>query len=485
MTTEIPLKLNNQDLFRSQCCIGGTWVGEGSIAVCNPATQDMLAKVPNFGEEETNRAIAAASKALPGWKGLLAKERGRILRRWFDLIMDNQEDLATIMTCEQGKPLAEAKGEIAYAASFVEFYSEEAKRLNGEILPSFQKDSQVLVTREPIGVVACITPWNFPAAMITRKMSPALAAGCTGVIKPAEDTPLTALALMQLAQMAGLPDGVLNMVTGDSSTIGKALCSHEDVRLVGFTGSTKVGQIIMKQASEGVKKVALELGGNAPFIVFDDADLKAAVEGLIACKFRNAGQTCVCANRIYVQDSIHDEFVSQLKKAMGSLKVGKGLDEGVTIGPLINQKGLDKVEAHIRDAMNKGADLLLGGSRHELGGTFFQPTLLTGMKDDMQVSCEETFGPVAGIYRFATEEEAIRRSNATRAGLASYFYARDMGRIQRVMKSLAYGMVGVNTGLISSELVPFGGVKESGIGREGGHYGLEEFTEIKYSLISY
>ena len=406
------------------------------------------------------------------------------MRRWFDLIVANREDIALIMTSEQGKPLAEARGEVDYAAGFVEFFGEEAKRVYGEINPTFRADSRVLVLKQPIGVVAAITPWNFPAAMITRKVAPALAVGCTVVVKPAPETPLTAMALAELAVRAGFPAGVVNMLTGDAPAIGKAMCEHPAVRFVGFTGSTEVGKLLMRQAAGTVKKVGLELGGNAPFIVFDDADVDAAVEGAIVSKFRNMGQTCVCANRIYAQERIYDAFVAKLTEAAGRLKVGEGTEPGVAQGPLINEEAVEKVEAHIADALAKGARATTGGKRHALGRTFFEPTVLSGLDASMRIAREETFGPVAPVFRFKDEADAIRLANDTQYGLAAYFYARDLGRVWRVAEALEYGMVGVNSGAISTELAPFGGVKESGLGREGSRHGAEEFVEIKYMLMS-
>jgi succinate-semialdehyde dehydrogenase / glutarate-semialdehyde dehydrogenase len=415
---------------------------------------------------------------------MLPKERAKILRRWFDLIVANREDIALIMTSEQGKPLAEARREVDYAAGFVEFFGEEAKRVYGEINPTFRADSRVLVLKQPIGVVAAITPWNFPAAMITRKVAPALAVGCTVVVKPAPETPLTAMALAELAVRAGFPAGVVNMLTGDAPAIGKAMCEHPAVRFVGFTGSTEVGKLLMRQAAETVKKVGLELGGNAPFIVFDDADVNAAVEGAIVSKFRNMGQTCVCANRIYAQEGIYDAFVAKLTEAAARLKVGEGTEPGVAQGPLINEEAVEKVEAHIADAIAKGARATTGGKRHALGRTFFEPTVLSGLDASMRIAREETFGPVAPVFRFKDEADAIRLANDTQYGLAAYFYARDLGRVWRVAEALEYGMVGVNSGAISTELAPFGGVKESGLGREGSRHGAEEFVEIKYMLMS-
>jgi succinate-semialdehyde dehydrogenase/glutarate-semialdehyde dehydrogenase len=440
--------------------------------------------VPRFGAAETVRAVEAAEAALPAWKRRTAKERSALLRRWYDLMMAARDDIALIMTSEQGKPLAEARGEVEYAASFLEYYAEEAKRVYGETIPTHRADARILVIREPVGVVAAITPWNFPAAMITRKVAPALAAGCTAVIKPAPETPLTALALAVLAERAGIPAGVLNVVTGDAKAIGEVMTSHPAVRFVGFTGSTPVGKLLMAQAAGTVKKVGLELGGNAPFIVFDDADLDAAVEGAVSSKYRNMGQTCVCANRIYVQEGIHDAFVERFAAKVRELKVGDGAEPGVNQGPLIKPAALEKVERHIADAVSLGARIVVGGRRHALGGTFFEPTVLADVRPDMLVTREETFGPVAPVYRFTDEADVVAQANATPYGLAAYFYARDLGRVFRVAEGLEYGMVAVNTGQLSTELAPFGGVKESGIGREGSRHGMEEFTELKYVLLA-
>jgi succinate-semialdehyde dehydrogenase / glutarate-semialdehyde dehydrogenase len=477
------MNLSDSSLLRSQCLIDGAWVGEGVDAIDNPATGAPIARVPRLGEAETTRAIDAAARAFPHWAKRTAKERAIILRRWFDLVIAHREDIALIMTSEQGKPLAEARGEVDYAASYIEFYAEEAKRIYGEINPTFRADSRILVIRQPIGVVAAITPWNFPAAMITRKIAPALAVGCAAVVKPAPETPLTALALGELAQRAGVPAGVLNIITGDAPAIGKAMCEHPAVRFLGFTGSTEVGKLLMRQAASTVKKIGLELGGNAPFIVFDDADLDAAVEGALASKFRNMGQTCVCANRLFAQEGVYDAFVEKLTRAVGALRLGDGTAPGVNQGPLINEDAAAKVEAHVADALAKGARATIGGKRHALGRTFFEPTVLADVTPAMQLAREETFGPVAPVFRFKDEEEAIRLANATPFGLAAYFYARDLGRVWRVAEALECGMVGINSGLISSELAPFGGVKESGVGREGSRHGAEEFVEIKYILM--
>ncbi|MGO8777566.1 MAG: NAD-dependent succinate-semialdehyde dehydrogenase [Rhodomicrobium sp.] len=470
-------------LIRQQCMVDGRWIGEPETAVYNPATGAAIARVPNFGATETKAAVEAAHRAFPGWSGRLAKERSGILRRWFDLQLRHAEELAQLMTAEQGKPLAEARGEVAYGASFVEFYAEEAKRIYGETIPTHKKGGRIIVHKHPIGVVGAITPWNFPFAMITRKVAPAIATGCTVVVKPAPDTPLTALALAALAEEAGLPAGVLNVITGDAEAIGRELTSNPLVRAIAFTGSTRVGKILMKQSASTVKKVSLELGGNAPFIVFDDADLDRAVEGAIASKFRNMGQTCVCANRILVQDGIYDVFAAKLAEAVSKMKVGPGNEEGVVQGPLINEAGLAKVEAHVADALAKGAQALTGGKRHALGHTFFEPTVLINANAGMRVAAEETFGPVAPLFRFKEEEEAVRFANSTPYGLAAYFYSRDVGRVWRVTEKLEFGIVGVNEGIVATELAPFGGVKESGLGREGSRHGVEEFLEMKYMYL--
>ena len=470
-------------LIRQQCMVNGRWIGEPETAVYNPATGAAIARVPNFGATETKAAIEAAHRAFPGWSGRLAKERSAILRRWFDLQLRHAEELAQLMTAEQGKPLAEARGEVAYGASFVEFFAEEAKRIYGETIPTHKKGGRIIVHKQPIGVVGAITPWNFPFAMITRKVAPAIATGCTVVVKPAPDTPLTALALAALAEEAGLPAGVLNVITGDAEAIGKELTSNPLVRAIAFTGSTRVGKILMEQSASTVKKVSLELGGNAPFIVFDDADLDRAVEGAIASKFRNMGQTCVCANRILVQDGIYDVFAAKLAEAVSKMKVGPGNEEGVVQGPLINEAGLAKVEAHVADALAKGAQALTGGKRHALGHTFFEPTVLINANAGMRVAAEETFGPVAPLFRFKEEEEAVSFANSTPYGLAAYFYSRDVGRVWRVTEKLEFGIVGVNEGIVATELAPFGGVKESGLGREGSRHGVEEFLEMKYMYL--
>ena len=477
------LTLKDPSLLRQQCYIAGQWCyadGGATISVTNPATGETLGSVPKMGAAETRRAIEAANAAWPEWRKKPAKTRAAILRKWNDLILANADDLAALMTAEQGKPLAESKGEITYAASFIEWFGEEAKRVAGETLASPWPDKRVVVTREPIGVSAAITPWNFPAAMITRKAGPALAAGCPMVVKPAELTPFSALALAVLAERAGVPAGVFSVITGASREIGGEMTSNPIVRKLSFTGSTAVGRLLMEQCAPTIKKLSLELGGNAPFIVFDDADLDAAVEGAIASKYRNAGQTCVCANRIYVQDGVYDSFASKLVEAVRKLKVGNGADDGVTQGPLIEEKAVVKVEEHIADALGKGARLLLGGKRHELGHSFFQPTVLADVGADMLVAREETFGPLAPLFRFKTDEEAVALANDTEFGLAAYFYSRDIGRIWRVAEGLESGMVGVNTGLISTEIAPFGGVKQSGLGREGSTHGIEDYLVIKY-----
>jgi len=477
------IKLQDEKLFRQHCYIDGEWVdaiGRETIPVQNPATGETLGTVPKMGAEETRRAIEAADRALPAWRARTAKERAQILRRWFDLMMANQDDLATLMTAEQGKPLAEAKGEIAYAASFIEWFAEEGKRIYGDTIPAHGTDKRIVVLKEPIGVCAAITPWNFPAAMITRKAGPALAAGCTMVLKPATATPFSALALCELAERAGVPKGVFSCVTGGAKEVGGELTSNPTVRKLTFTGSTEIGKLLMEQCAGTVKKVSLELGGNAPFIVFDDADIEMAVKGAIASKYRNAGQTCVCANRILVQDGVYDAFAKRLAEAAGAMKVASGFEQGAVIGPLIDMKAVEKVETHIADALQKGAKVVVGGKRHALGGSFFEPTVLTGVTTDMVITKEETFGPVAPLYRFKTEEEAVKMANDTEFGLAAYFYSRDIGRIFRVAEALEYGIVGINEGIISTEIAPFGGMKESGIGREGSKYGIEEFLEVKY-----
>ncbi|GGC73144.1 NAD-dependent succinate-semialdehyde dehydrogenase [Chelatococcus reniformis] len=477
------MRLNDPTLLVERCYVGGQWIGSPADAVANPVNGEVLARVPQLGTAEATAAVEAAEQAFAGWAKRSAKERSALLRKWFDLIIANRDDLALLMTSEQGKPLAEARGEVEYAAAFVEFYAEEAKRIYGETIPSPWPNARIVVMKQPVGVVAAITPWNFPAAMITRKVAPALAAGCTAVVKPAPETPLTALALAVLAERAGLPAGVFNVITGDAPAIGKVLTEHPAVRFVGFTGSTEVGKILMRQAASTVKKVGLELGGNAPFIVFDDADVDAAVEGAIVSKFRNMGQTCVCANRIYAQDGIYDDFVSKLAKRVAELKVGDGTEVGVVQGPLITMDAVDKVERHIADAVAHGARVVVGGKRHPLGGSFFEPTVLANVTTRMLVTKEETFGPLAPVFRFKDEADVIAQANATQFGLAAYFFARDLGRVFRVAEALEYGIVGVNSGAISTEMAPFGGVKESGLGREGSHHGIEEFVEMKYVLM--
>jgi succinate-semialdehyde dehydrogenase/glutarate-semialdehyde dehydrogenase len=477
------LHLKDPTLLRQQAYINGQWSDAdngATLAVTNPATGEQLGTIPLMGAAETRRAIAAANAAWPAWRKKSARERAIILRKWNDLILENTEDLAQLMTAEQGKPLAESRGEVAYGASFIEWFGEEAKRVAGETLASPWQDRRLLVTKEPIGVCAAITPWNFPIAMITRKAGPALAAGCPMVLKPAESTPYCALALAVLAERAGVPPGVFSVVTGTPKDIGAEMTSNPTVRKLTFTGSTAVGRLLMEQSAKTIKKLSLELGGNAPFIVFDDADLDAAVEGALASKYRNAGQTCVCANRIYVQDGVYEQFAEKLVAAVGKLKVGNGAEPGVTQGPLIDEKAVQKVEQHVADALAKGGRLLTGGKRHELGHSFFQPTVIADVSNDMIVATEETFGPLAPLFRFKTDEEAIALANDTEFGLASYFYSRDIGRIWRVAEGLESGMVGVNTGLISNEIAPFGGVKQSGLGREGSHYGLDDFLVIKY-----
>jgi len=480
------MELQSPELFRQQAFINGTWCeaerGQRT-EIFNPATAERLGSVPDMGVEETRRAIAAAQAAQPAWRRRTAKERAGVLRRWFELIMQHQEDLARIMTAEQGKPLAEARGEIAYAASFIEWFAEEAKRVYGDLIPAHQNDKRILVQKEPVGVTAAITPWNFPSAMITRKAGPALAAGCAMVLKPAPQTPFSALALVALAEQAGLPAGLLSVVTAgvdNSRDVGAELCASPVVRKLSFTGSTAVGIQLMQQCAPSLKKLSLELGGNAPFIVFDDADLDAAVEGAMISKYRNAGQTCVCANRLYVQDGVYDAFAEKLAVAVRRLEVGDGMREGVTIGPLINAEAVQKVQRHVADAVAGGASLLAGGHPHALGGLFFEPTILTEVNSSMLIAREETFGPVAPLFRFTDEADVIHQANDTEYGLAAYFYARDLSRVFRVAEALEYGMVGVNTGLISTEVAPFGGMKASGLGREGSKYGMDEYLEIKY-----
>lgn len=478
------LQIKHTTLFKNnQTLLAGEWVGADSgetFTVTNPANGESIANVPRMGKAETERAIIASQAAQKQWKNLTAKARAAILKRWFDLMVEHLEDLAHILTAEQGKPLAEARGEVAYGASFVEWFAEEAKRVYGETIPAPTADRKLLVIKQPIGVTAAITPWNFPIAMITRKAAPALAAGCSMIIKPAENTPLSAIALAVLAEEAGVPAGVLQVVTGKAREIGAVLCESPIVTKLSFTGSTEVGRILMRQCADTIKKLSLELGGNAPFIVFDDADLDAAVEGAMISKFRNAGQTCVCANRLFVQDGVFDAFAAKLATKVATLKVGDGTGEGVTQGPLIDEAAVEKVESHVADAVSKGATLLQGGKRHAQGGTFFEPTVLAGVTANALIFKEETFGPVAPLFRFKTDEDVIAMANNTEFGLASYFYSRDIGRIWRVAEALEYGMVGVNTGMISNEVAPFGGVKQSGLGREGSHHGMDEYLEIKY-----
>lgn len=480
------LNLKDPSLLRQQAYIDGEWCDavEGkTVDVVNPATGETLGTVPHMGTQDARRAIDAANAAWPAWRSKTARERAQILRTWYDLMMANADDLAAIMTAEQGKPLAESKGEVGYAASFFEWFGEQAKRIEGDVLESPSRSTRIIVTKEPIGVCAAITPWNFPAAMITRKVAPALAAGCPIVLKPAELTPYSALALAVLAERAGVPKGVFSIVIGDAKEIGAEMCANPIVRKLSFTGSTAVGRTLMQQCAPTVKKLSLELGGNASFIVFDDADLDAAVEGAMASKYRNMGQTCVCANRFYVQDGVYDVFAQKFAAAVAKLKVGNGAEPGVTQGPLINDKAVDKVEHHISDALGKGARLLLGGKRHALGHSFFEPTVLADVTSEMIIAEEESFGPVAPLFRFKTEEDAIAQANATEFGLASYFYSRDIGRVFRVAEQIETGMVGINTGLISNEVAPFGGVKQSGLGREGSKYGMDDYLVIKYLCI--
>ncbi len=480
------IALEDPSLFRQQCHVDGEWRDAPSgatLAVTNPATGAALGTVPAFDAGATASAVAAAHEAFPAWAAKTAKERAVLMRRWNDLILLNAVDLARLMTAEQGKPLAESRGEIAYAASFVEWFAEEAKRVYGDVIPGHQADKRILVLRQPVGVVAAITPWNFPAAMITRKVAPAIAAGCTVVCKPATQTPYSALALAELAARAGLPKGVLNVITGPAREVGGVLTGDARVRKLSFTGSTEVGKLLMAQCAKTMKKVSFELGGNAPFIVFDDADLDAAVAGAIASKYRNTGQTCVCANRLLVQDGVYDEFAARLVAAVQKLRVGDGLAGDTEQGPLIDEAALKKVEEHVADATTRGASVAIGGRRHALGGTFYDPTVLTGVTKDMMLAREETFGPVAPLFRFRTEQEAIQLANDTEFGLAAYLYTRDLARSWRVSEALEYGIVGLNTGLISTEVAPFGGVKESGTGREGSKYGILDYTEIKYVCV--
>ncbi|WP_374681189.1 NADP-dependent succinate-semialdehyde dehydrogenase [Accumulibacter sp.] len=480
------MKLGDSTLLRQLCYINGQWAAADSgrsFAVTNPASGEQLATVPEMGADETRRAIEAARVAQPAWRAHTAGERAKVLRRWFELLLANQEDLAQLMTAEQGKPLAEARGEIAYAASFIEWFAEEGKRIYGDIVPPHHADKRVLVTKEPIGVCAAITPWNFPAAMITRKVGPALAAGCCVVLKPAEATPLSALALAELAERAGVPAGVFNVVTGDAPAIGGELCANPTVRKLSFTGSTEVGRILMQQCAPTIKKLSLELGGNAPFIVFDDADLDAAVQGAILSKYRNAGQTCVCANRLLVQEGVFDTFVEKLAVAVAGLRVGNGVDDGVTQGPLIDAAAIAKVEELVEDARSKGARVVCGGKPHSLGRTYYEPTILANVTPAMRIAREEVFGPVAPVFAFKTEADAVAMANDTEYGLASYFYTENLARSMRVSSALEYGIVGVNTGLISTEVAPFGGMKSSGLGREGSKYGIEDYLEIKHVCI--
>ena len=477
------MQLKNTQLLRQQAYIDGQWLDADSgqtIAVSNPATGAIIGQVPKMGRAETRRAIEAAERALPAWSALTAKDRANRLRRWFELMLENQDDLGRLMTIEQGKPLAEAKSEIAYAVSFLEWFAEEAKRIYGDTIPGHLPDKRLIVLKQPIGVTAAITPWNFPSAMITRKAGPALAAGCTMVLKPASQTPYSALALAVLAEQAGIPAGVFSVVTGSAGEVGGELTSNPIVRKLTFTGSTEIGRQLMAECAKDIKKVSLELGGNAPFIVFDDADLDAAVDGALISKYRNNGQTCVCANRLYIQDGVYDAFVDKLKAAVAKLQIGNGLDDGITTGPLIDSKAVAKVQEHIADALSKGAKLVAGGKPHALGGSFFEPTILIDVPQHAAVAKEETFGPLAPLFRFKDEAEVIALSNDTEFGLASYFYARDLGRVFRVADALEYGMVGINTGVISTEVAPFGGVKASGLGREGSKYGIDDYLELKY-----
>src|SRR5690625_1105056 len=480
------LNLNNNELFRSQCYVNGQWLDADSketIQVINPATGEVIGTVPRMGVDETRRAIDAANAAWGDWRRKTAKERARILRRWFELVMENAEDLAMIMTVEQGKPLPEARGEIAYGAAYFEWYAEEAKRIYGDTIPAPAENQRILVTREPVGVCAAITPWNFPSSMITRKAAAALAAGCPLVVKPASQTPYSALALAVLAEQAGVPAGVFSVITGSAAAIGEEMTSNPIVRKVSFTGSTEIGRQLMRQSASTIKKISLELGGNAPFIVFDDADLDAAVQGAMASKYRNAGQTCVCANRLYVHDAVYDAFAEKLVQAVSQLQVGDGREDGVDLGPLIDSAAVDKVQEHIDDAVANGGRVLSGGKPHALGGTFFEPTVVADATRAMKVAREEAFGPLAPLFRFKNDDDVIRMANDTEFGLAAYFYSRDVGRIWRVAEQLEYGMVGINTGILSNEAAPFGGVKQSGIGREGSRYGLDDYLVMKYWCI--
>lgn len=485
-TTDLKSLLNDPSLLETRAYVGGAWVeGDGTFAVINPARGDVIAEVADLSRAQVTEAIAAAEAAQKGWAAMTGKECAAILRRWFDLMMENADDLGRILTAEQGKPLAEAVGEIAYGASFIEFFAEEAKRIYGETIPGHQRDKRITVLKQPIGVAASITPWNFPNAMITRKAGPALAAGCAFVARPAAETPLSAIVMGVLAERAGIPAGVFNVVPSSrSSEIGKEFCENPAVRKLTFTGSTEVGRILLRQAADQVMKCSMELGGNAPFIVFDDADLDAAVEGAMLCKFRNNGQTCVCANRIYVQAGVYDAFAEKLKAAVEKLHVGDGLEAGVTTGPLINSDAVDKVLEHMSDVVDRGGTILTGGKAHDLRGTFFEPTVVTGVTQDMKVAQEETFGPLAPLFKFENEEDAIAMANDTIFGLAAYFYAKDLSRVYKVAEALEYGIVGVNTGIISTEVAPFGGIKQSGLGREGSHHGIQEFLEMKYICMS-
>ncbi|MEM5541114.1 NAD-dependent succinate-semialdehyde dehydrogenase [Sulfitobacter sp. AS92] len=485
--TDLKSLLKDPSLLETRAYIGGQWVDgdDGTFDVTNPARGDVIAQVANLSRAQVAGAIAQAEKAQKEWASWTGKERAGIMRKWFDLMMENQDDLGTILTAEQGKPLAEAKGEIAYGASFIEFFGEEAKRVYGEMIPGHQRDKRIMVMKQPIGVAASITPWNFPNAMITRKAAPALAAGCSFVARPAAETPLSAIVMGVLAERAGIPAGVFNVVpSSSSSAVGKEFCENPAVRKLTFTGSTEVGRILLKQAADQVMKCSMELGGNAPFIVFDDADLDAAVEGAIMCKFRNNGQTCVCANRIYVQAGVYDEFAAKLKDRVSKMKVGDGLEEGTDLGPLINPEASDKVREHIKDAVDNGAEIILGNAKDDMGGNFFGPTIVTGVTQDMKVAKEETFGPLAPLFKFDSVDDVIAMANDTIFGLASYFYAKDLSRVYKVAEALEYGIVGVNTGIISTELAPFGGVKQSGLGREGSHHGIEDYLEMKYVCLS-
>ncbi|WP_339821475.1 NAD-dependent succinate-semialdehyde dehydrogenase [Sulfitobacter dubius] len=485
--TDLKSLLKDPSLLETRAYIGGQWVDgdDGTFDVTNPARGDVIAQVADLSRAQVAGAIAQAEKAQKDWASWTGKERAAVMRKWFDLMMENQDDLGTILTAEQGKPLAEAKGEIAYGASFIEFFGEEAKRVYGEMIPGHQRDKRIMVMKQPIGVAASITPWNFPNAMITRKAAPALAAGCSFVARPAAETPLSAIVMGVLAERAGIPAGVFNVLpSSSSSAVGKEFCENPAVRKLTFTGSTEVGRILLKQAADQVMKCSMELGGNAPFIVFDDADLDAAVEGAIMCKFRNNGQTCVCANRIYVQAGVYDAFAAKLKDRVSKMKVGDGLKEGTDLGPLINPEASDKVREHIKDAVDNGAEIILGNAEDDMGGNFFGPTIVTGVTQDMKVAKEETFGPLAPLFKFDDVDDVIAMANDTIFGLASYFYAKDLSRVYKVAEALEYGIVGVNTGIISTELAPFGGVKQSGLGREGSHHGIEDYLEMKYVCLS-